>query len=100
MKKIKLEFHKEVISSLSGNELSKIRGGMTASCYGKCPTEGYACADSGNCDTWLECTMEPISKECESEKCVEPPHPPVGPVISCGCATFDCSSFGVACQVQ
>ena len=68
MKKIKLEFHKEVISSLSGNELSKIRGGMTASCYGKCPTEDYACADSGNCDTWLECTMEPISKECESDK--------------------------------
>lgn len=102
MKKIKLEFKKEVLSTLSGNELLKIQGGVPASYYDKCPTEDYACAESGNCDTWqIECTtVQPISKECESEKCVGPMPPPVGPVISCGCATFDCSSFVIECRVE
>ena len=38
MKKIKLEFRKEVISTLSENELSKIQGGNTAFSYNSCPT--------------------------------------------------------------
>lgn len=101
MKKIKLEFQKEVLSTLSGNELLKLRGGMANSDYGKCPTEDYACAESGNCDTWqLECTIEPISQKCESEKCVGPEPPTEGPVISCGCATFDCKTIVIACYVQ
>lgn len=43
MKKIKLEFRKEVISTLSGNELSKILGGNTAFSYNSCPTVDGPC---------------------------------------------------------
>lgn len=101
MKKINLEFQKEVLSILSGKELLKLRGGMTNSCYDECSSEDYACAESGDCDTWqLECTVEPVSKDCESEKCVGPKPPTEGPVISCGCATFDCKTIVIACYVQ
>lgn len=55
MKKINLEFRKEVISTLSGNELSQIQGGNTAFSYNSCPTVDGPCTASSECtdqDSW------------------------------------------------
>lgn len=49
MKKIQLKFQKEVISVLTQENLSQIRGGNTAFSYNSCPTVDFACETSNAC---------------------------------------------------
>ncbi|WP_418536596.1 class I lanthipeptide [Odoribacter laneus] len=55
MKKIKLEFRKEVISTLNESELARIQGGNTAFSYNSCPTVDGPCTATSECtdqDSW------------------------------------------------
>ena len=104
MKKIKLEFRKEVISTLSGNELAKIQGGHTAFSYNSCPTVDMLCAGSGECsdqDSWQTKCLSDVynTQTCDTNLCEKP----VGPVEpgSCGCATYEgCETIFTPCEVQ
>lgn len=106
MKKINLEFHKEVISTLSGNELSKIQGGNTAFSYNSCPTV------DGPCTATNECTdQNSVQKKCFSDAgckggSTEPNQSyftdaiPVVPE-SCGCGTYEgCDTLDYSCLIE
>ena len=49
MKKIHLDFQKKVISTLSGNDLSRLQGGNTAFSYNSCPTVDSQCGGTNAC---------------------------------------------------
>lgn len=91
MKKIKLEFRKKVISTLSGNDLVQIRGGNTAFSYNSCPSVDHYCQATGKCtdkdSVQTVCLLE--SKNCITKECLGPVNPvdPFDPG-TCGCATY------------
>lgn len=106
MKKIKLEFRKEVISTLSGNELSKIQGGNTAFSYNSCPTVDGPCGATNQCTD-----QNSIQKKCFSDLAcgggstdpVESRYTDAIPIVedSCGCATYErCETIFTPCEVQ
>jgi len=69
-KKIKLKLDKEIISSLSSNEMNSIQGGVIFSNQKDCtkPT-GYSVCNTCVCDTNVACTFA----TCPSENCTTDP---------------------------
>lgn len=96
MKKIKLEFQKEVISTLSGNELAKIQGGNTAFSYNSCPTVDGPCKATSECtdqDSWQGKCLSDAGCKGGSTEPIQDYFTDAIPVVeeSCGCATYsDC----------